>query len=267
MEPKSVVYTALIGTDEKLQELRFSPRGNFDYVCFTDNPNLRSASWRIVQVSPRIPGDSSRSSRHIKLTGAEELSGYDKWLWIDNRISLTKSPEEIFDFLKGDRVLGLSPHDHRASVSEEIAAVLRFAKDHPFRVREAELMLKAQSPAVLGQRPYNGTMILRKNCAQVDELMQLWWELILRYSKRDQLSFNYAIELTGLKPFSLPFEISGSAHHRYVPGSELRSSEKGWKNNAVPSLVRLLVDLTLGARTIRGIRRLPHQIRELGSGR
>ncbi|MCC9262297.1 MAG: glycosyl transferase, partial [Methanobrevibacter woesei] len=44
---KLLIYTAFTGSYDSLKEPEFID-DNCDYVCFTDNPNLKSDIWKII---------------------------------------------------------------------------------------------------------------------------------------------------------------------------------------------------------------------------
>ena len=215
---KRVVYTAVIGGIEELQDFEFIPSAEIDYICFTDNPHARSKSWKIVRIRPRFEGDPARSTREFKMLGHELLFGYHQWLWIDNKVRLLAEPKEIFESLPENSDLAMAKHDHRATVREEFAAVIKLRKDHAFRVIELRNFILKFAPEILDQQPIAGTIILRRNNQKVENLMHSWFELVLRFSKRDQLSINYVLEASAVSFSFLPIAVSGSPVHDYVSG-------------------------------------------------
>ena len=78
------VYTVLFGDYEELNELHIDLEPGIDYICFTDNRELRSETWNIRFTTPEFPLDSVRSQRLIKISGHEDLSRYSETLYIDN---------------------------------------------------------------------------------------------------------------------------------------------------------------------------------------
>ena len=64
---KLCVYTALIGQYEQLNEQTVAAHSVIPFICLTDDPDLKSESWQIRQVSPLFGMDPIRSQRDIKL--------------------------------------------------------------------------------------------------------------------------------------------------------------------------------------------------------
>lgn len=260
---KVAVYTALIGNKERLQELSFAPdtKQGIDYFCFTDNP-ISSETWHVVNVDPRIPGDPIRSARYLKFHGHPSLAGYEKTLWIDNRIRLRRPPHEIFGLLPEDVDLAIAPHDHRDTLLDEFMEVLRLRKDDAFSVRSMMNFYRNYFPELLAEKPFTTTMLLRRNSEQVEKFFKLWWELVLRFSRRDQLSLNYALKHSGTSVSPLPFGISGSPHHDYIPLSKLRGPDV--RQEALnPGGFRVLLDLAVYSSVLRKLRLAWRAIRKI----
>ena len=260
-----MVYTAVIGFNERLQDIDFIPGETFDYICFTDNAELTSDSWRIVLVEPGLRGDPARSSRYLKLLGHPALKEYAEWLWIDNRVSLHEDPHFIFASLKPDTHLALALHDHRSSVADEFKAVIKFNKDHPFRVLEWYRRLAQLSPEILVQQPFAGTIILRRNCVEVDSMMRHWLDLVLRYSKRDQLTLNYALSQSACSVQLLPLQVSGSKWHTYSGGDQVGRSQEHREDTLSQELIASLWQVAIVWRLQRWIKAVRNTWRNSGN--
>jgi hypothetical protein len=194
------VYTALFGGYETLLEQHVVARYDTDLICFTDDPSLTSGSWQIRQVTPRFPSDPNRSSRFPKIMAHEVLPDYDASIYIDNTVLLTRDPAEIFDELLPVGVAMASiRHSYRDSVAAEFDAVVEAGVETPWVCAEQREHYEASDPAILAaQTLWNGLMLRRHNDEDVKATMTLWWEHVLRYSRRDQLSLHAALRTTGL---------------------------------------------------------------------
>jgi hypothetical protein len=175
-----------------------------DLFRFTDSVNTDIASsnfgggrrWRHVQTSPRVLMDPIRSARAIKILGHPLLSQHDVTIWVDNRIKLKIGPEELVDrFLPSHSDVAVPLHSFHGSLAVEFAEILDGWVDDPRRVREQRSAYGQAVPALL-EKPVAWTAILiRRNNRAVQAFNALWWEQILRYSRRDQLSFPYVCEI------------------------------------------------------------------------
>lgn len=251
--------TGLFGGIERLQELNFVDPSR-DYVCFTDDPNLKSKSWRVVLTEPLFPGDPARSVRNFKFLGHPVFDYYEKRLWVDNKIALLEPPDAIMAYLDSDYDLAACPHDHRESLSAEFKAVRAGRKDHPFKIREFENYLNFFSPHLLAEPIYEMAIIVSRRTTAVARLMREWSNLVARFSARDQLSFTLALERSRARLFSLPFTVSGSPHHRYVPGHDLGRSG-GLRSHFEPRPSQILWDVFQTSELVRRARREVQQLR------
>lgn len=188
------VYTALFGDYETLNDQQDTAPG-IDFLCFTDNPELRSERWRIVVVKPAFPLDPHRSQRRLKILGDRELRSYDQTLYIDNAVSLHGDVNQLFDLLLADADMGMLRHSFRTTLVDEFAAVWREGLDDHHRLMEQWDHYAANYPEVLEGPTLWGGMIARQTDASVDDLCTTWYEHVLRYSRRDQLSAPVAVAL------------------------------------------------------------------------
>ena len=89
------VYTYLLGSYDQLLDQAVAADSDADFICFTDDPELASDTWRIEHVEPRYPTDIVRSARSLKILGHPALDEYDVTLCIDASVLLRPAPEQI----------------------------------------------------------------------------------------------------------------------------------------------------------------------------
>lgn len=221
---RRVVYTALFGGYEQLQEQPTAGQDDTDYICITDATELASSTWTVVTVEAPFADDPVRSARSIKITGHPLLAGYDQWLWVDNRVVLNVAPSILLgEWLGADHRLAMPLHDHRDTVADEFAVILRSGFDSPARVREQEWTYRQHAPAALDEAPLWTALIARRNTPEVAERMRLWLCDVLRFSRRDQLSVNRVLAgFGGVNRVVLPNV--ESAVHRWISTDELPKS-------------------------------------------
>ena len=192
---KNVVYTALFGSYEKLTEQPEALASEADFICFTDDLELTSATWdvRVIALEPHF--DTVRNARYLKILGHNQLAAYTATMWIDNRVLLVRDPTEFFSVWLGEHEMAMPLHFTRASLGAEFRAVLAHNFDEPYRVRSLLAFLTTAAPDLLDDEPYWSAILLRKNTAAVRSAMRVWFDLLLLYSRRDQLSLNYSLRL------------------------------------------------------------------------
>jgi hypothetical protein len=185
------------------------------FICFTDDPKLKSSVWEVRVVNPLFTHDLQRSQREIKIRGHRSLAAFERTLYVDNSVSLTASPREVLDDWLSQHALAVPLHSWRATVRDEFEAVHEHGLDDPARVREQLEVYSESSPEVLSQKPYWAALIARRNEPAVEEVMARWFDEVLRYSRRDQLSANYAFSQFALPVRGIDIDNSVSTVHRW----------------------------------------------------
>lgn len=223
---RACVYTCLIGGYESLNEQPMAAASGLDFICFTDDPALTSASWQIHRFDPPFPLDPVRSQRMAKLSPHELLPDYDLSLYIDNSVILTAPPDEVIARYLPDGVAVAMPgHSFRASVRDEFMEVLRMGLDDGGRVLEQLNHYIMSDPSVLEAVPFWSAIMLRRHHdPRVAAAMRLWLAQVLRYSRRDQLSANHALGRSGLEVARFEVDNLGSWFHRW-PVTEARDRD------------------------------------------
>ncbi len=227
MESKFCVYTVLFGDYEILNEQPVANRSNVDFLCVTDDPTLSSISWKIIHVKPILPMDSARSTRLYKICPHRFLGEYDTSLYIDNSVILKTTPEEIFhDLSKTGVNLVCMYHSFRDTVLDEFYEVLISQHDNPNTILEQLNAYNIICPEVLAETPYWAGFILRNHNEQsVINTMEDWLVQVFRYSRRDQLSFNYAVKKHMSDMLSLHIDNHDSKYHRWPNSKRRRKNE------------------------------------------
>ncbi len=212
---RRLVYTALIGNYETFVGSALQTDPETDLVCFTDSAELVSENWHIRRVEPRFPQDSIRSARFLKIMGPTLFGDYAESLWIDNTVGLALRPDAFMDKMLEGVDLAVPGHSGRETVGAEFDAVSSLGLDDPSRIYE-QLFHYAQSmPDILEERPFWTAILVRRHTEPVKELMQHWWEQVLRYSRREQLSFNYSLRMSNVKHTCIAINNRQSEYHRW----------------------------------------------------
>lgn len=191
---KICVYTCITGDYDELQPV-YQEEG-IDYICFTNNRNLKSAEWKIIYIEDNNNLGNMLLSREIKIIGHPFLKEkYDISIWIDGSVQVRNS---IKDFLKQycetDKFnMACFKHSVRDCVYEEaVACIVGRKEDKENLLPVLEMLREEKYPAHYGLAECT-VLIRRHNNVLVKQAMQLWFELLKKYAKRDQLYFPYVI--------------------------------------------------------------------------
>lgn len=202
---KIVVYTCITGGYDNLIKPSIVTPG-VDYVCFTDNPELKSNIWKIRPIPEELLGYSKvKQQRGVKILPHRYLPEYDISIWIDANVDTKGNLNEYLKGLDFTKYSVFIPeHPARKCIYKEKAECLRQKKITGEGVALAEKQMERyrneKFPENYGLVQSN--IIVRKhNDEYSKKVMEKWWEELKDYSHRDQLSFNYALWKVGNERF------------------------------------------------------------------
>ncbi len=169
-----LLYTANIGKYDKLQ---VKPQPGFDFLIFQnkiDGLNDVKSARRYKILSPKFWGSS---------------------IWLDSNIKINCNLKEFVDKWLTKDVDMVAMEHGRDCIYDEMDACIKRKKDTKENIeRQRQFYLKEGFPKHAGMV---GTGILIRKYRNYDDwfnfLMDDWWDIVCKFSHRDQLSFNYAL--------------------------------------------------------------------------
>lgn len=169
----------------------------WDYICFTDDPQLRSDAWDVL-LSPRTGPDlgleqKKYAMKHMIL-GHQYLAGYDLSLSMGAQLVLNCHLDELLrdSFTAGDEMM-LCFHPERDCVYDEAAVCKALLLDDPACIDAQMQRYRAAGYPAHNGLYSTGIMARWHKSENVRAVCELWWEEYLSGSRRDQLSLNYAL--------------------------------------------------------------------------
>ena len=223
---RSCVYTTLYGNLDSLPEQPVRQYSQLDFIAFVDDPGIVSNTWSLRQLPARIATDLSRSARYPKLHPHRLLPDYEASLYIDCTVQLQQPPEAIFENLLfgHSETMACLRHSHRDNVLDEVRAVLHLDYDDPDRCLQQLSDYARAGFRGLVPLTWNGMLLRFHHHPAVSSFMELWWEQVLRYSRRDQLSFGYLAEQRDFPFAAHAIDNEDSPWHRWpVPQDRVRA--------------------------------------------
>lgn len=190
---KKVVYTCITGGYDSLVDPKVISPG-FDYVCFTDNKDLKSNTW-IIKPLPKETEEltSVKKQRYVKINPHLLLKEYDFSIWVDGNIDLKGDLNSfVRKYMTSDVSVYVPAHPSRQCIYDEERVVIAMRKDTKDKTGpQIERYKKEGFPKKYGLLQSN--ILLRKhNKPDCIKLMEEWFKEVKDGSHRDQLSFNYA---------------------------------------------------------------------------
>ncbi|OMO74989.1 Plant disease resistance response protein [Corchorus olitorius] len=212
---KVVVSTcAFGGGDDLYQPIGMSEASlkKVCYVAFWDEITLAAqesqdnkisedgfiGKWRIVIVK-NLPFVDQRLNGKIPKMLPHRLFPHAKYsIWVDSKSQFRRDPLGVLEALlwRTKSVLAISEHGARSSVYDEAKAVV---KKHKATPEEVEVQLtQYRRDGLPEDKRFNGkkalneaSVIVRKHTPLTNLFMCLWFNEVVRFTSRDQLSFPY----------------------------------------------------------------------------
>ena len=188
-QKRIVIYTAITGKYDVLKNPTFLSE-NYDYICFSDDPSLKSDVWKIKKFD-EYDRDNIRKCRRVKILPHLFFQEYAYSIWMDANISLKGSPEElIHTYLKKEK-LATFIHPDRDCIYDEAFVCGAMNKNSKEIIDQQMEQYKKEGYPFHHGLIASGVILRKHNDRKVIKAMEGWWHEIERFSRRDQLSFNY----------------------------------------------------------------------------
>ena len=190
---KKVVYTCITGGYDTLIDPKCISDG-FDYICFTDNADLKSDIWQIRPLPNETEGLSTvKKQRYVKINPHKHLKEYDFSIWVDGNVEINGSLNEfVKEYMTDDCSVYVPKHPSRNCIYAEARVVLRMRKDK-FENIDPQIKRYEKDGFPKNNGLLQSNILLRKhNKKDCIKLMEAWFNELKDGSHRDQLSFNYA---------------------------------------------------------------------------
>lgn len=194
------------------------------YVAFWDDITLTTqeaggkrigedhmiGKWRIVIVKD-LPFTDQRLNGKIPKMLSHRLFPQARYsIWVDSKSQFRRDPLGVLEALlwRTNSVLAISEHGARSSVYDEGKAVV---KKHKATPEEVEVQLtQYHRDGFPDDKRFNGkkalseaSVIVRENTPLTNLLMCLWFNEVVRFTSRDQLSFPYVLRRLNVKSINM----------------------------------------------------------------
>ena len=190
-----------------------------DYFAFVETELVEDTMWTPLPVSTfscDYRYANRRNAKVYKVLPHMFVPGYDYYIWIDSTHAVKQDPIEIIETYLKDSDIALFNHPERSCVYEEAELIKQVNFDYPHLVDEQmEFYISEKYPRKNGL--YELPCRIQKNTPQIQALMLTWWELICKYSSRDQLSLPYALHMHGITPSIMPGRANGIMQNDILP--------------------------------------------------
>lgn len=196
---KIAVYTA-ISNDYDSLKMPYCISDDIDYICFSDRPIRNSGVWKI-RINPYQNKNGIITSRYIKMHPHVLLPEYDIAIWMDSNITISGNiMPYINKFQNSGKLVGAMYHPFRENIYQEVEACILKNRESPELMRKQVEYYKNQG-FVHNDLTENNWLMFRLHQPLTEKFLDMWWGELERFSKRDQLSFNYCLNRLGIEWF------------------------------------------------------------------
>lgn len=195
------IYTALTGDYDNVQEVLYKEDG-VDYILFTNNPNLKSKTWKVVLVDSEL--DNVLLSREIKMLPHKYLgTEYDASIYIDANAVIYGELSQLVNYLHDGKTFAVSRHRERSMVSEELdtlVAMNRISADVATNQYQQYI-----SEGFVDNMPLLecGLLVRKHSDKKLQHLMALWFCEFANKIRRDQISLLPCIQKLNFDNFAI----------------------------------------------------------------
>ena len=205
----AVVYTCITNGYDDIAKIAVPSFVNYkwDYVCFTDSvDHIKSGCIGVWKIRPLAfaESDGTRNNRWHKFHPEVLFPDYSESIYIDANVDVLTS--WIFEeaFRRNARLM-LPLHPIRKCIFQEYKTIMaQFMDDPQLLLAERRLIAKSGMPRNYGMTENN--VIYRKhNDPLIMEMMAECWDMLVRYSKRDQLCMSWVLWKHGIRIDDIAF--------------------------------------------------------------
>jgi hypothetical protein len=194
---KKAVVTALTGDYEDLKTPLYAAPG-WDYICFTDDPNLKSSFWKVVCLNKETLekmgavhlNNARLHAKFYKQMIHVVCSYYVETLWCDASFRITMNIEDYINQYSKNHDMLCVAHPYWDCIYEEARRAIELGTDDPNVITKQVNRYRDEGfPEHFGQ--ITGFLLYRKHTDAVKRLNEAWYNETMNNSNRDQMSFKY----------------------------------------------------------------------------
>lgn len=197
---KFLVLTSITGGKDELEDPSIVFE-NCDYIAYVDKIYDNIKVWEQREVLNYTTIDNitdRRNAKPYKIISTIMFPNYEYIIWQDGNHKLRINPEEIIEKYGKEYDILLFKHPDRTCVYQEMSAVVQWQLDYKELVDYQFRFYKTVGmPDNFGL--YEMSTFIVKNSKEIKELQLMWFEQIIRFSSRDQISLPYCLWKMGNK--------------------------------------------------------------------
>lgn len=199
---RAVIYTAITGRYDDLKRRPCGFAFGCDSIAFTEGQE-NPGGWRVYSLENRF-NNPKLNSKFYKVNPHLIFPDVEFSLWIDGNLNMITQDAlwNLINDVLGDADMALFQHHQRENLFQEAEHCIKGLKDSPQVIFKQLCQYVSEgydTSPLAGNRLYEGGIILRRHNTRTKKFNEHWWNQILTFSKRDQISLPHSITQTGVK--------------------------------------------------------------------
>ena len=237
------IITAIYGNYDNIKEHNIQSKDSVDWYCFTNNNNMKSKTWNIINTPYHINNKELKNSIYknsnskdkkteymmaakyykIKSHKIDILKNYDYIVWIDGSIFLQNNfINNIISLINKNYQLINFKHSMRNNIKDETIVSKKMLK---YKNQDLDYQYKTYIKEGFQDNIglFENTIIIRKNNSNIEKLFDEWWIHNLKYSYQDQISYPFVLWKNKINPdYIINDNVFNNKDYSYVDHSMMR---------------------------------------------
>lgn len=193
---KMAFYSCFTGGYDTPPRLTYFDK-DCDYILFVDNPEAYDKNKYIWEFRPLQydASDNVRNARYHKIMVHKVLQEYTETVWMDSNIDFVSTlfSQDLQKVRDAHISFAISAHPDRDCLFAEAKMCQEMGKDKPELIEaECDYIRSQGFPEHYGLYETN---IMYRNMSDttLPGIMEIWWQIVHDFSRRDQLSLMFAV--------------------------------------------------------------------------
>lgn len=197
---KNVIYNVILGGYDDLHDPEIITPG-WDHICFTDNKDLKSDTWDIRVIKKDENLSNAKMAKKVMILYHDYINNYNISVCVPGysviKINLDFFIKDKFgaEYIDYDMAILRHPKRRGHCVFEEATHLLPYYKNEISRnslIYQIKMYKNDGMTTLIRSLP-TGILIRRHHRTNLERHCNLWWNEILKYSDRDQISLGYIL--------------------------------------------------------------------------
>lgn len=215
---KIAIITSIYGNYDNMKEQKIKNKDKVDWYCFTDNTNIKSNLWKIINIpyhlqdkdndefvkykyyysnidktkNPKIYNMMCAKYYKIKTHKIDILQKYDYFIWVDGSVFLRPDFIDKMIYNCNNYNLINFKHSERDNILDEYKLSITMPKYNDKDLyNQYQTYLSKGFPDNIGL--FENTIFARKNNNHNNHIFDNWWIHNLEYSFQDQISYPFVL--------------------------------------------------------------------------